>query len=89
MELYHLPVEHSQCVVFKIFIFCKLPLASGIFEAPVISFAGKVNPFRMTKFIPHKVQVTPSGSAEGDKPDHLMQSNTAVHNDTMIRFIHP
>ena len=55
---------------------------------PAISFTREIDPFRMAKFIPHKVQITAVDGGGRDQTDHFMQSYTPFHHKIVIIFLH-
>ena len=48
-------------MIFKILVLDQMPLSSGIFITPVVSFPWEIDPFRMSEFIAHKIQISTSG----------------------------
>ena len=65
-----------------------MPLATGILIGPVVAFPRKINPFRMTEFVAHKIEIAGTGGGQGDQADHLVQRHTAVHTDMLIIHLH-
>jgi len=46
---------------------------------PAISFTREIYPFRMAKFVAHKVEVGLASKGNGKQPYHFMQSNSPVN----------
>ena len=66
-------------MVAQLLIVYKIPLATGIFVAPTISFAREINPFRMAKLVTHKVEVSAINGAGCKQTNHLMKRYTTVY----------
>ena len=75
-------------MIFKIEIIDKMPLASSVLKRPLITFTRKINPFRMPKFIPHKIEIAAIGRCQGNKPYHFVKRYAAVNPNTLIRHAH-
>lgn len=55
---------------------------------PVVTFARKVDPFGVSEFVAHKVEVTVVGGGEGDEARHFMQGDAAVDDDITCTSMH-
>lgn len=55
------------------FVVCQVPSAPRVRITPAIPFTGKINPFGMSKFIPHKIQVSITGTSASDQSYHFME----------------
>ena len=55
---------------------------------PVVTFTRKVDPFGMSEFVAHKIEVTVVGGGEGNKARHFMESDTAVDYDITSTRMH-
>ena len=65
-------VKVAELMKFKVGVIPQGPLATGIVMCPVITFARKVDPFGMSEFVAHKVEVTVVGGSEGNEARHFM-----------------
>ncbi|MPN51922.1 hypothetical protein SDC9_199573 [bioreactor metagenome] len=59
-------------MVLEVFVVSQLPLAPGVFVRPVVPFPRKINPFRMSELVAHKIQVASVYGSGRNQPDHLM-----------------
>jgi hypothetical protein len=59
-------------VVPQICSICEVPSPSAIMVAPVIALAREIDPFRMSKFVTHKVEVGFTSQTKGNEPDHFV-----------------
>ena len=57
-------------------------------EAPSIALAWEVNPFRMTEFIAHKVQICFTASGYCEQTHHFMKCDGTVNHRIVAGFIH-
>ena len=48
---------------------------------PVVTFAREVDPFGVSEFIAHKVEVAVVGGGEGDEACHFMEGDAAVDDE--------
>ena len=58
-QLYHIFIEVVEPLIFQVAVILQTPLPPAIVEAPAVAFPGEVNPFRVTEFVAHEVQVCP------------------------------
>lgn len=54
----HFAVEVPELMIAQFLIIQQIPLTPGILMRPSVTFAREVNPFGVTEFIPHEVEVT-------------------------------
>ena len=83
----HCTIEVSQIVIAKVVIIDKVPLTTGIFMTPTVSFAWEVNPLWMSEFISHEVQITTIDGGGCQKSYHLMKCNTTISHEVFIAFL--
>ena len=48
---------------------------------PVVTFAREVDPFGVSEFVTHKVEVAVVGSGESDEACHFMEGDAAVDDE--------
>ena len=53
----HVPVETVQPAVFQQLVVGQIPLAAGMVEGPAVVLPREVDPFGMTEFIAHEVEI--------------------------------
>ena len=56
-------------------------MATGVVMGPVVTFARKVDPFGVSEFIAHKVEVAVVGGGEGDEACHFMKGDAAIDDE--------
>ena len=57
-------------------------------ETPAVTITGEVNPFRVTKFITHKVEIAFSAASQCEETNHLMQGNGPINDRVVTILIH-
>ena len=82
----HRRIESAEIMVAQVRIVHQGPLPSGIFVRPSVSRTREVDPFRMTEFIAHEIEVSPSAGRQGNQTDHLVESYATVH-DQIFRSL--
>ena len=68
----HLPIKPCQIRVFQGGIIHKVPLSTRVAVRPVISLAGKIDPFRVPEFIAHEIKIAIAGGGHSDQTDHFL-----------------
>ena len=63
-------------------------MATGIVMGPVVTFTRKVDPFGVSEFVAHEVEVTVVGGSEGDEARHFMEGNATVDYDIASTGMH-
>ena len=63
-----------------------MPLTASILVRPAVTFARKINPFGMSEFISHKVQIASIDGRSGQQANHLMQSYASFCDTILITF---
>ena len=53
----HIMVEIIQPLILQKSVILQTPLTAAVMETPAVAFPRKIDPFGMTKFIAHEVQV--------------------------------
>ena len=86
-NLEHCLVEVAEVMEAKILIVHEVPLATGIFVAPSVSFAREVDPFGMSELVAHEVEVASVYGAYCGQANHFVQSNAAVHIRVLVAFL--
>ena len=56
--------------------------------APVVALARKVNPLRVSPFVAHKVEVSPTCGTKSYQTYHLVQSHCTVDDETVVEYAH-
>ena len=87
-ELNHIFIEIVKPLVLQETVFLKAPLAAAIMEAPSIAFTGEIDPFGMTKFVAHEVQISFTTAGKGKEADHLMKGDGAVNHRIVGILVH-
>ena len=57
----HRAVEFGKLPVSEGRIIAQAPLPARVVIKPVVAFAGKINPFQLTEFVVHEIQITRAG----------------------------
>ena len=87
-KVYHGIVKSQKLAITQIFPVNKFPLATCIFIAPAITLARKINPFRMSELVAHKVKVSAVNGGKGYKPYHFVHGYTTVHSGIVVALHH-
>ena len=83
-QVHHIHVPIVEELVFQIFAVHQVPLPAGIFVAPAIAFTGEVDPFRVSPFISHKIEVTAIDGGSRYEANHFVESHTPVHGGVVV-----
>ena len=86
-KMNHCFVKVTQVVITQFFIVYQIPLAASVFIRPSVTFTREVDPFRMTEFISHKVQITAVDSRSCEQTNHFVQCYTALYDSIFITFL--
>ena len=81
-------VKCTQLTIPKLFISEQIPLPSTVVIAPIVLLSWEVDPFRMTEFIAHKVQVALSTKRLSQKSNHFVQSHSPIDFKTRLVSTH-
>lgn len=69
----HVTVKVFEEMESELLVICKVPSTTAMLIAPSVFFSWEINPFRMTKFIPHESQKTFSSKCKSDESNHLVK----------------
>ena len=87
-DLQHIFVKICHIVIGQILIVYQIPLTTGVLARPAISLAWEINPFGMSEFISHEIQITTINRGSSKQTNHLMKSNTTIYSIIFISFLH-
>ena len=84
----HRFIEAGKVGIMEVFSILERPLAAGVFIRPTVTLTREVDPLRMSELIAHKIEVTAIYCSEGNKANHLMESDTAIYQKCFITLFH-
>ena len=74
-RLEHVRIKIRHVVVGEVFVVHQVPLAAGVFARPTVAFAREVNPFGMSEFVAHEVEVTAVDGGRCQHAYHLVEGD--------------
>ena len=84
----HILVKLVQPLIFQGAVVLQAPLTAAVVEAPAVAFSGEVDPFGMTEFVAHEVQIAFTAAGQGEQADDLVQSNSTVDGGIVAVLVH-
>lgn len=63
-------------------------MAPGVGVAPAVALARKVDPFGMSEFVAHEIEIGVPACRDRDEPDHLVQGHSPVDDRTLRGAVH-
>jgi hypothetical protein len=84
----HITVKCAEILIFQEIVIHKTPLTAAILEAPAIALSWEIDPFRMTEFIAHEIEIRFTAGGDREKADHFMERCGSVNGEIVTSFIH-
>ena len=81
-------VEGGELVEFEVGVVAEGPLAAGVVVGPFVAFAGEVDPFGVSEFVAHEVEVSVVGGEEGEQAGHFVEGDAAVDGEVAGGGVH-
>mmetsp|Transcript_2709 Transcript_2709/g.7403 ORF Transcript_2709/g.7403 Transcript_2709/m.7403 type:complete len:338 (-) Transcript_2709:925-1938(-) len=78
-KLVHVLLPFKQILEPQLLVVGEIPTTPGMVIAPPVACAGKIDPFRMTKFVAHESEVTLTSEAVREHADHLVQRDASLN----------
>ena len=64
----------------------QIPLPARVLIRPTVTFAREVDPFGVTEFVAHEVEITAIACRHRDEPNHFVQGDSAVCDIIFVTF---
>ena len=83
-QVYHIGVPVVEELVLQVFAVHQIPLATSIFVAPAVALAWEVDPFGVSPFVAHEVEVAAVDGRGCCQANHLVKRHTAINHSVVV-----